>query len=50
MIDGTLDVNVAYMQGRLKTAGDTGVLFRLLPATRTEAFAARREHLQSLTD
>jgi putative sterol carrier protein len=50
MIHGTLDVNVAYMQGRLKTAGDTGVLFRILPATRTPEFAERRQQLQSLTD
>lgn len=50
MIDGTLDVNVAYMQGRLKTSGDTGVLLRLLPATRTPEFAERRKQLQALTD
>ncbi len=50
MLDGTLDVNVAYMQGRLKTAGDTAVLFRLLPATRTPVFTERRETLRSLTD
>ena len=50
MLDGTLDVNVAYMPGRLKTAGDTAVLFRILPATRTRAFSERRETLRSLTD
>ncbi len=50
MIDGTLDVNVAYMQGRLKTAGDSGVLFRILPATRTSEFAERLRRIQALTD
>ena len=50
MLEGTLDVNVAYMQGRLKTAGDTAVLFRILPATRTPAFIERRHQLQSFTD
>jgi putative sterol carrier protein len=50
MIAGTLDVNVAYMQGRLKTTGDNGVLFRILPRTRTPAFTEHREQLESLTD
>jgi hypothetical protein len=50
MIDGTLDVSVAFMQGRLKTAGDTGILFRILPTTRTPDFAATRKQLQALTD
>jgi putative sterol carrier protein len=50
LLDGTLDVNVAFMQGRLKTAGDNAVLLRLLPRTRTESFTGRLERLQSLTD
>jgi putative sterol carrier protein len=50
MIDGVLDANVAYMQGRLKTAGDNALLLRLLPKTRSEAFAEHRRALQSLTD
>jgi hypothetical protein len=28
---GTLHPNVAFMQGRLKTAGDPGALLRVLP-------------------
>lgn len=28
---GRLDPNVAFMQGRLKTAGDPGALLRVLP-------------------
>jgi hypothetical protein len=50
LLDGTLDVNVAFMQGRLKTAGDNAVLLRILPRTRTPEFDARRQHLESLTD
>ncbi len=50
MLDGTLDPNVAFMQGRLKTAGDNALLLRILPETRSEAFATHRAHLQSLTD
>jgi putative sterol carrier protein len=50
LVDGTLDVNVAFMQGRLKTAGDNALLLRILPRTRTAAFADRLHQLQSLTD
>jgi len=50
MLDGTLDPNVAFMQGRLKTAGDNALLLRILPRTRSDAFATRRAQLQSLTD
>jgi putative sterol carrier protein len=50
LLDGTLDPNVAFMQGRLKTAGDNALLLRILPRTRSDAFAARRAQLQSLTD
>ncbi len=50
LLDGTLDPNVAFMQGRLKTAGDNALLLRILPETRSDAFATRRARLQSLTD
>ena len=33
-----LDPNVAFMQGRLKTEGDTGILLALLPITRTARY------------
>jgi hypothetical protein len=33
---GQLDPSVAFMQGRMKTAGSTGLLLQLLPVTRTE--------------
>lgn len=50
LLDGTLDPNVAFMQGRLKTAGDNALLLRILPRARSDAFATRRAQLQSLTD
>lgn len=31
LIAGTLDMSVAYMQGRIKVTGDTGALLDLLP-------------------
>jgi putative sterol carrier protein len=50
LLDGTLDPSVAFMQGRLKTAGDNALLLRILPRTRSDAFATRRAELHSLTD
>jgi hypothetical protein len=50
IVDGSLEPSVAFMQGRLKAAGDTGALFRLLSCTRTPEFAALRAEVQSLTD
>jgi putative sterol carrier protein len=47
---GTLDPSVAFMQGRSKAAGDTGVLLQLLPLTRTDAYRALREKLNTTTD
>ena len=36
--DGTLDPDVAYMQGRLKVAGDMAAFFDLLPLASSAAF------------
>jgi hypothetical protein len=36
---GQLDPSVAFMQGRLKTSGDNGLLLRVLAWTTTPAFA-----------
>ena len=47
---GELDPSVAYMQGRMKAAGDTGMLLQLLPLTRTPAYKAFREKLTAVTD
>ena len=40
MLAGELDPNVAFMRGRMKTAGDSGLLLDLLSAT--NAYAAWR--------
>jgi len=47
---GELDPSVAYMQGRMKTAGDPGKLLDLLAATATPAYAARRAALEAVTE
>jgi putative sterol carrier protein len=47
---GELDPSVAFMQGRSKAAGDTGLLLQLLPAMRTDAYRAFREKLTAVTD
>jgi hypothetical protein len=47
---GELDPSVAYMQGRMKTAGDPGKLLVLLAATATSAYAALRTDLAAVTD
>jgi hypothetical protein len=36
--DGSLDADVAYMQGRLKVAGDMAAFFDLLPLAASAAF------------
>ena len=47
---GTLDPSVAFMQGRSKAAGDTGVLLQLLPLTRTDAYRAWRDKVSATTE
>jgi putative sterol carrier protein len=47
---GTLDPSVAFMQGRSKAAGDTGVLLQLLPVARTDAYRALRDKLNANTE
>lgn len=47
---GELDLSVAFMQGRMKTAGDTGLLLQLLPLTRTPTYRTFREKLAAVTD
>jgi predicted lipid carrier protein YhbT len=46
---GELDPSVAFMQGRSKAAGDTGLLLQLLPLTRTDAYRAFRDQLAAAT-
>ena len=50
MQQGELDPSVAFMQGRSKAAGDTGLLLQLLPVMRTDAYRTFREKLTAVTD
>jgi hypothetical protein len=50
MLRGELDPSVAYMQGRMKTAGDPGKLLDLLAATATPEYGALRAALEAVTD
>jgi hypothetical protein len=47
---GELEPTVAFMQGRMKTAGDPGKLLDLLEATATPAFRAGLERVASSTE
>jgi putative sterol carrier protein len=47
MLAGELDPNVAFMRGRMKTAGDPGLLLDLLSAT--NAYAAWRASVLAST-
>jgi hypothetical protein len=48
---GDLDPSVAFMQGRLKSAGDTGTVLDFLAGTAaTDGAAEFREHLAALID
>ena len=50
VLDGMLDPSVAYMQGRMKTAGDLGLVLAVLAATATDAWRAARVALAATTD
>ncbi len=50
MQQGELDPGAAFMQGRLKVAGDMGSVLRVLPVTVTPEFAAWRDAVTSNTD
>ena len=50
VLQGDIDVNVLYMQGRMKTAGDPGKLLQLLRSTTTPEYRAAQERTRSITD
>lgn len=45
LASGELDPGVAYMRGRMKTAGETGAPLRVLPRLRGEVLADLRDKL-----
>lgn len=47
---GEVSPNVAYMRGRLKVAGDTGLLLRVLAASEGNAYAAASREVAERTD
>jgi hypothetical protein len=40
VLDGTLDPDVGYMQGRVKVAGDMAAFYGLLPLAQSTVFRA----------
>ena len=46
---GELDANVAFMQGRMKAAGDMGKLMQLLPLTTSPEYKALQEKIRAIT-
>lgn len=47
---GTLDPNVAFMQGRMKVAGTVGKLMDVLPLTASPEYRTVQAELQALTE
>lgn len=45
ILTGEADPNALFMRGRTKVAGNTGVLFDLLAATRTDGYRSARDEL-----
>jgi putative sterol carrier protein len=50
VLSGELDLSVAFMQGRMKVAGDMAPLLDLLALAGTDDARARRDRLAGLTD
>ena len=46
---GELDANAAFMQGKMKVAGNTGKLMQLLPLTMSPEYKALGEKIRELT-
>jgi len=47
---GDLDANAAFMQGRMKVAGDMGKLMALLPLTMSPEYKALQAKVRAITD
>jgi hypothetical protein len=50
MAKGTLDPNVAFMQGKMKVAGSMGIMMRLLPVTNTPEYQDLRRQIADVTE
>jgi putative sterol carrier protein len=48
--NGTLDANAAFMQGKMKVAGNTGKLMTLMPLTMSPEYKALQEQIRGLTE
>jgi putative sterol carrier protein len=46
---GELDANAAFMQGRMKVAGNMGKLMQLMPLTQSAEYKALQEQIRPLT-
>jgi putative sterol carrier protein len=48
--NGELDANAAFMQGRMKVAGNMAKLMQLMPLTNSPEYKALQEEIRQLTD
>ncbi len=47
---GELDANAAFMQGRMKVAGNMAKLMQLMPLTNSPEYKALQEEIRKVTD
>ena len=47
---GDLDADAAFMQGRMKVAGDMGIFMQLLPLTHSSEYQALQAELRELAE
>lgn len=47
---GDLDANAAFMQGRMKVAGDMGKLMQLMPLTNSVEYRSLQEEIREMTE
>ncbi|MGZ4737522.1 MAG: SCP2 sterol-binding domain-containing protein [Acidimicrobiia bacterium] len=48
--NGDLDANAAFMQGRMKVAGNMAKLMQLMPLTNSPEYKALQEEVRQITD